>query len=99
MSQPRVTDNDDGEITITLNGTELRGWVYVNDTERRAKMLMAREYVEGWCDAIKHCAKIADAQADDDDHGSAPWDNGAGSMGYRLACREIESAINKQLEE
>ncbi|MGD9884464.1 MAG: hypothetical protein AB7U95_30615 [Reyranella sp.] len=45
-----MTDNDQGEITVTHAGKELRGWSYANDDERRAKMLMAREYVEGWCD-------------------------------------------------
>ena len=49
-TQPRLTDNDAGEITITFNGKELRGWSYGTDDERRAKMLAAREYVEGWCD-------------------------------------------------
>lgn len=48
--QPRVTDNDEGEITVALAGKELRGWSYKNDDERRTKMLFAREYVEGWCD-------------------------------------------------
>jgi hypothetical protein len=51
MNQPRVTDNDSGEITVALDGRELRGWSYANDGERRQKMLQAREYVEGWCDA------------------------------------------------
>jgi hypothetical protein len=50
MTQPSVTDFDDGEISVRLNGKELRGWSYRDDTERRAKMLCAREYVEGWCD-------------------------------------------------
>lgn len=50
MTNPRVTDNDAGEITVALNGRELRGWSYASDGERRAKMLAAREYVEGWCD-------------------------------------------------
>ena len=49
--QPTVIDNDEGEITVELNGEELRGWSYKNDDERRTKMLCAREYVEGWCDA------------------------------------------------
>lgn len=49
-SQPRVTDNDAGEITVTFCGKELRGWSYGDDSERRVKMLAAREYVEGWCD-------------------------------------------------
>lgn len=48
---PRVTDNDKDKITVSLEGEELRGWSYANDTERRQKMQMAREYVEGWCDA------------------------------------------------
>lgn len=48
---PRVTDNDKDEITVSLEGKELRGWSYANDTERRQRMLQAREYVEGWCDA------------------------------------------------
>lgn len=47
---PRVTDNDQGEINVTFGGKELRGWSYANDDERRQKMLLAREYVEGWCD-------------------------------------------------
>jgi len=50
MTQPRVTDNDVGEISVTFNGSELRGWSYKDDAERRTKMLCAREYVEGWCD-------------------------------------------------
>lgn len=48
---PRVTDNDSGEITISLNDRELRGWSYSSDDERRVKITAAREYVEGWCDA------------------------------------------------
>lgn len=50
MNNPRVTDDDTGEITVTLCGRELRGWSYASDDERRAKMLAAREYVEGYCD-------------------------------------------------
>lgn len=49
-TQPRVIDNDSGEITVALDGKELRGWSYVRDDERRTKMFCAREYVEGWCD-------------------------------------------------
>ena len=48
--QPRVVDNDAGEILVTFNGAELRGWSYKDDTEQRIKMLAAHEYVEGWCD-------------------------------------------------
>lgn len=48
--QPRLIDFDDGEISVRLDGKELRGWSYKDDAERRAKMFAAREYVEGWCD-------------------------------------------------
>ena len=49
-TQPRVIDDDKDEIKVTFKGRELRGWSYANEDERRAKMLAAREYVEGWCD-------------------------------------------------
>lgn len=49
-TQPRLADNDAGEIAVTFNGKELRGWSYKDDSERRIKMLAAREYVEGWCE-------------------------------------------------
>ena len=44
----RLTDNDKGEITVTLNGDEIRGWSYKDATEQRWKMQMAREFLEGW---------------------------------------------------
>lgn len=47
---PRVIDNDKDEITVALDGRELRGWSYASDAERRQKIQQAREYVEGWCD-------------------------------------------------
>lgn len=56
--QPRVTDNDQGEISVTLNEKEIRGWSYKDDSERRAKMLAAREYVEGWCDGRDYTAPL-----------------------------------------
>lgn len=54
--QPRLIDFDDGEISVRLDGKELRGWIYKDDAERRMKMFAAREYVEGWCDAAQHCS-------------------------------------------
>jgi len=48
--RPHLIDNDLGEITVTLNDKELRGWSYKGDAERRTKMLAAREYIEGWYD-------------------------------------------------
>lgn len=55
---PRVADNDQGEITVSLNGKELRGWSYVSDIERRQKLLMAHEYVEGWCASHTECGDL-----------------------------------------
>lgn len=49
VTVPRVTDNDCDEITVTLDGKEIRGWSYSSDDERRTKMLCAREFVEGFC--------------------------------------------------
>lgn len=51
---PTITDNDRDEITASLNGRQLRGWSYANDDQRRAKMRLAREFVEGWL----MCAKM-----------------------------------------
>lgn len=47
---PRITDNDNGAIHVTHAGEELRGYTYTGEADRRQKMLLAREYVEGWCD-------------------------------------------------
>ena len=55
MIQPRVTDNDHGEISVTdaATGKLLRGWYYHDDNERRVKMLCAREWVEGYCEGYR----------------------------------------------
>ena len=50
---PHLTDDDKGEITVTLDGKELRGWSYADDDERRTKMHMAHEYVDGWHNATR----------------------------------------------
>jgi len=61
MMRPKVYDNDRDEVTVKLDGQELRGWSYANDNERRIKMLCAREYVEGWCDASEKIFSRFDA--------------------------------------
>lgn len=58
--QPKVIDNDKDEITVSLNGKELRGLSYA---ERRQKMLQAREYVEGWCDATARLRSTIDLRS------------------------------------
>lgn len=64
MTTPRVKDNDRDEITVTLDGKEIRGWSYENDAERRTKMLCAREFVEGWFQATEHIVTGLDAEAE-----------------------------------
>lgn len=60
-TNPRVTDNDNGEINVSLDDKELRGWSYKDDAERRTKMIAAREYVEGWCDASQRLSAELEA--------------------------------------
>lgn len=56
MTDPRITDNDRDEITVSLAGKEIRGWSYETETERRVKMLAAHEFCEGWHQASKRQA-------------------------------------------
>lgn len=44
----KVVDNDKDEITVMDGEKEVRGWSYASEAERRAKILCAREFVEGW---------------------------------------------------
>lgn len=53
-----LTDNDRGEITVTLDGKEIRGWSYKDHPEHLAKMLCAREYCEGWYDGTIYVLEI-----------------------------------------
>jgi hypothetical protein len=59
MENPRVIDNDRDEITVELNGRELRGWSYKNYDEQKLKMKCAREYVEGWCTGRDHVLALS----------------------------------------
>lgn len=56
MTTPKIIDDDHGEITAEINGREIRGWSYSDRSEQRAKMLMAREFAEGWYLAEKASA-------------------------------------------
>jgi hypothetical protein len=51
MPDPRITDNDAGDITASVDGKEIRGWSYKDAAEQRIKMLMAHEFAEGWFQA------------------------------------------------
>ncbi len=48
MSYPRIIDDDRAEIRAELESREVRSWEYHSEAERRQKILMAREYAEGW---------------------------------------------------
>ena len=50
---PKLIDNDEGLIVAMLDGYEIRAWVYRDREECGRKMLMAREFVEGWFQAVK----------------------------------------------
>lgn len=58
MADPKITDNDAGEITATVNGAEVRGWSYKTSGEQREKMRMAHEFAEGWFQATERAAKV-----------------------------------------
>jgi hypothetical protein len=50
---PTIIDNDVDEITAEMDGKEIRGWSYANQTEQGVKMRMAHEFAEGWFQAVK----------------------------------------------
>lgn len=50
---PKIVDNDRGLISAQFNGHRVRDWIYANDNERRHYMVLAREYVEGFGDALE----------------------------------------------
>jgi len=91
MNAPRIKDNDRDEITVTLDGKELRGWSYENEAERRTKMLAAREFVEGWLQASERAAKIADDVWGEGPSGS--YDNGGTQDGWNMASQHIKKLI------
>lgn len=89
----KITDNDAGEITATVQGKEVRGWSYKTRGEQREKMQMAHEFAEGWFQATEQCHKIAKYQEYESGKAAYEYDGGAGSIGYEMACRSIADAI------
>lgn len=63
--QPKVIDNDRGEVTVEVFDKEVRGWSYKDDAERRTKMLAAHEYAEGWVNALAMVKGRIDARLND----------------------------------
>ena len=62
MYDLRVVDDDHDEISVMRGDQQIRGWSYRDETERRIKMLAAREYCEGWYQAILELGPIAYVQ-------------------------------------
>ena len=60
----KVIDNDSDEITVTLDGAEIREWSYESEIERRWKMRMAREFCEGWYQATERAEAERDLYQD-----------------------------------
>ncbi len=54
MKQPRIIDNDNDTVFIRLGDKPIRSWHYKNTDERLLKMHLAREFVEGWHEALAH---------------------------------------------
>ena len=48
---PEIVDNDEGEISAVYDGNVIRGWFY-RDGAQLQKMREAREFVEGWYQAV-----------------------------------------------
>jgi hypothetical protein len=65
MTFPKITDDDHGTITATLDGRWIRSWEYATEQERRVKMRMAREFAEGWYQSVKE-AQLTDLERDAD---------------------------------
>ena len=53
FATPKIVDNDYSQISAEINGVSVRSWFYQSDEERRVQMLMAREFTEGWYQAVK----------------------------------------------
>lgn len=86
-----VVDNDRDEITVTLDGREIRGWSYATEDERRKKMAGAWEFIEGWLEATRRAARIAD-----DAFGEGPsgtYDNCGTIDGWNMASQHITRKI------
>ena len=64
MNDPRIIDNDAGEITATVAGKEVRGWSYKDSAEQAIKMRMAHEFAEGWFQAVRAANPVGAAIAE-----------------------------------
>ena len=53
MARIKVTNNDRGTVAAMLDNDVVRSWVYRDPAEEKIKMLAAREFAEGWYQAMK----------------------------------------------
>lgn len=49
----KIIDDDRDTITAEVDGDVVRSWEYSGPDEHREKMIMAREFAEGWYQAEK----------------------------------------------
>jgi hypothetical protein len=54
---PKITDDDKGTVTATVDDKVVRSWVYSPTMRRSRAMSLAREYAEGWHDASDYHQK------------------------------------------
>lgn len=50
---PKIIDDDKGEIRAEVDGRSIRSWEYHSEQERRLRMVFAREFAEGWYQAMR----------------------------------------------
>ena len=81
---PKVIDNDKDEVTVSLDGVELRGWSYKDSAEHHTKMLCAREYVEGWFDSKNYNVVPLSDEIDAIERERDMWKARAMAMLWRL---------------
>lgn len=55
IERPHLIDREDGEIHAIRGGRTIRSWTYC-DEDFRAKWKEAREFVEGWHQALEAIA-------------------------------------------
>src|SRR3990167_4629126 len=55
--------------------------------------MIAAEIRAACAHTLERCAKVADKQEEESDRANQPYDDGAGSLGYELGCRDCAAAI------
>ena len=67
--------------------------------KRRIRSAIASAIRDAQAAERERCARIADDMADNGSRADSPYDGGAGSMGYEMACDHIAAAIRQSPED